>query len=400
MDRAVQQHKAGRFRTLYEEDMLVLPHARDVGSALLFQRVGARAIATTGAEASRRGGRDGGQRLTRAGVFDLVAKIVDKVDVPVSADVGSGCGPEPHAVADTVHDVVNAGAIGIELGDSRNTDGALFSCDDQAARIMAARDAAARAGLAQLVINARSDVFLLGDGPDDGRVEDVLNRALAYDAAGADMLFVPGLTDLEIIKTIVRRSPIPVNVMVGPGSPPLRQLADAGVRCVSVGDAPARAAYTAAARAAEELLAEGSRTSQAAGIWAGINDAFTGLNEPQPPAQVSPVQDRHRREGTTTDPSRNLDDVVISHDVQNRKYDANYGDDGIGVVVYEQSMGHIIITHAAVHESHRGYGVGNKLIGAALDHIQTLGLPVRVRCPVVRSFIDRNPRYAPLMNQS
>jgi len=103
---------------------------------------------------------------------------------------------------------------------------------------------------------------------------------------------------------------------------------------------------------------------------------------------------------TMTNPTRNLDDVVISHDAQNRKYDAQYGDDGIGVVVYEQSLGTIIITHAAVQEQHRGYGVGNKLIGAALDHIQTLGVPVRVRCPVVREFIARNPQYAPLLDQS
>jgi uncharacterized protein len=101
-----------------------------------------------------------------------------------------------------------------------------------------------------------------------------------------------------------------------------------------------------------------------------------------------------------TDSARNLDDVVISHDAENRKYDANYGDSGIGVVVYERSMGQIIITHTAVQEPHRGYGVGNKLIGAALDHIQTLGLPVRVRCPVVRDFIARNPQYGPLMDQS
>ena len=99
-----------------------------------------------------------------------------------------------------------------------------------------------------------------------------------------------------------------------------------------------------------------------------------------------------------TDPPRNLDDVVISHDAENRKYDAIYGDHSIGVLVYERSMGHIIITHAAVQDAHRGYGVGSKLIGAALDHIKTMGLPVRVRCPVVRRFIARNPQYQPLMD--
>jgi len=246
---------------LYEEDVLVLPNAWDVGSASLIQRAGAQAIATTGAGVSWGLGRHGGQPLTRAEMIELVAKIVAKVDVPVSADIEGGYGAEPHAVADTVHDVVNVGAIGIDIEDSRNTDWTLFSCDEQAARIMAARDAASRAGLTELVINARTDVFLLGVGPEDGRVEDVINRALAYDAAGADTLFVPGLTDLETIKTIVKRSPIPINIMAGPGSPTIRQLADAGVQRVSVGDMLARAAYTAAMHAAEELLTKGSYTS-------------------------------------------------------------------------------------------------------------------------------------------
>jgi 2-methylisocitrate lyase-like PEP mutase family enzyme len=380
MNRAAQERKAVQFRSLHNDGVLVLPNAWDVGSALLFQRAGAQAITTTNAGVSRGLGRRDGQRLARVEMIDLVAKITGEVDVPVSADITYGYGSEPHVVAETVHHLVNVGAVGIDLDDGRNIDRTLFSCDEQAARIMAARDAAARAGLAELVINARTDVFLLGVGAEAGRVEDVINRALAYAAASADTLFVPGLTDLETIRTIVERSPIPVNIMAGPGSPTIRQLADAGVRRVSVGDALARTAYTAVMHAVGELLTKGTYTSlHGVGRWAAIHEA-TGM--------------------TMTDSTRNLDDVVISHDEENRKYDACYRDDGIGVVVYERSAGQIIITHAAVQEAHRGYGVGGKLIRAALDHIQTLGPMIRVRCPVVREFIARNPRYAALTDQS
>ncbi|WP_436535996.1 GNAT family N-acetyltransferase [Actinoplanes sp. HUAS TT8] len=91
-----------------------------------------------------------------------------------------------------------------------------------------------------------------------------------------------------------------------------------------------------------------------------------------------------------------LTDVVISHDPDNRKYDALLDGDGIGIVVYEVSAGHVVITHAAVKESHRAGGVGTKLITYALDHIQTLGAPITVQCPVVREFIEHNPKYAHL----
>lgn len=94
------------------------------------------------------------------------------------------------------------------------------------------------------------------------------------------------------------------------------------------------------------------------------------------------------------------EDVVIRHDPENRKYEALHGNDGIGVVVYEQVGGHITISHAAIQESYRRQGVGTKLIGTALDDVQTLGKPIKVRCPVVRDFIKRNPQYAHLLDQS
>jgi predicted GNAT family acetyltransferase len=93
----------------------------------------------------------------------------------------------------------------------------------------------------------------------------------------------------------------------------------------------------------------------------------------------------------------NLENVDIRHDSDNRKYDAWDGGEVVGVVVYELLGGHITITHAAVQESQRGHGIGAKLIGSALDDLQAIGGPIRVTCPVVHAFIQRNPRYAHLL---
>jgi predicted GNAT family acetyltransferase len=99
---------------------------------------------------------------------------------------------------------------------------------------------------------------------------------------------------------------------------------------------------------------------------------------------------------TTAD---NLQNVDIRHDSDNRKYDAWDGEEVVGVVVYELLAGHITITHAVVQETHRHRGIGAKLIGSALDDLQATGGPIRVTCPVVRAFIERNPRYASLLDR-
>jgi 2-methylisocitrate lyase-like PEP mutase family enzyme len=126
-----------------------------------------------------------------------------------------------------------------------------------------------------MVINARTDVYLFGIGALEGRFDDVIVRAKAYADAGADLLFVPGLLDLVIIRQLVNASPLPINIMAGPGAPTILQLADTGVRRVSLGSAIAQAAYGAAIRATREILADGTYKAVSAGADFGeINGAF------------------------------------------------------------------------------------------------------------------------------
>jgi 2-methylisocitrate lyase-like PEP mutase family enzyme len=207
---------------------------------------------------------------------ELVRRIVRAVDVPITADIEGGYGPGTDDVSATVSAVIEAGAVGINLEDSAAPGGPLFDTAAQADRLRAARSAAERAGLPGLWVNARTDVFLFGIGEPDGRMLQVLSRAEAYATAGADSLFVPGLVDLETIAALVEQSPLPVNIMAGPGAPPVAELEAVGVRRVSVGTAIAQAAYGAARRAVTELLTTGGYDAMADGLeYATINRAVT-----------------------------------------------------------------------------------------------------------------------------
>ena len=270
-----QRAKAATLSSLHGSGIFVLPNAWDAGSAAMIAAAGARAIATTSAGVSWSLGRPDGQNLTPSEMTGVVARIAAAVDLPVTADIEGGYGSDPDTVAATVRAVIDAGAVGINLEDSGAPGGGLFDVADQAGRLAAARAAAAEAGLPELVINARTDVFLFGIGEPAGRLDDVIARAAAYAEAGADSLFVPGLLDLDILTALTGKVSLPVNVMVGPGAPDVAALRAAGVRRVSLGQAIAQAAYTLARKAAAEALTAGTYdTIAGADPFGDINGAF------------------------------------------------------------------------------------------------------------------------------
>ena len=227
------------FRSLHVPgNPLVLVNAWDVASARIVEAAGAAAVATTSAGIAWSLGAPDGDALDPDLAVAAVARICAAVRVPVTADIESGYG----AVAGTVARIVAAGAAGINLEDGRGT------VDEQCARIAEAR----RAG-AGLFVNARIDTFLFGLGG----LDETVRRAEAYLRAGADGVFVPGVTDPETVRQLVSRIPAPVNVMVGPGAPPIAELAALGVARISFGSSVAQAAYGLVERVARELTVPG-----------------------------------------------------------------------------------------------------------------------------------------------
>lgn len=253
--------KAQRLRDLSAGPLLVLPNAWDAGSAAVVAAAGAAAIATTSGGVSWSHGLGDGQTLGRTDAVEAARRIVAAVPLPVTVDIEGGYGPDPADVAATVRAMVGAGAVGVNLEDSTAVGGPLFTPAAQAARLRAAREAAAAAGLPELLLNARTDVFLFGIGEESGRLDETLRRADAYAEAGADGIFVRGLLDLDLLTALCARSPLPVNAMAVPGGPTVPALAATGVRRISLGTALAQAAYTATRNAAAELLATGHHTT-------------------------------------------------------------------------------------------------------------------------------------------
>ncbi|GGO25837.1 isocitrate lyase/PEP mutase family protein [Micromonospora parathelypteridis] len=251
-----EQHtRAELFRSLHTPGSpLVLVNAWDAASARIVADAGSRAVATTSAGVAWSLGVSDGDVLGRDAAVDLVGRVAASVSLPVTADIESGYGATTAEVGATIRAVIDAGAVGVNIEDARRDAGpSLRDVADQCGRIGAVRTAADEAGL-PLYVNARIDTFLSGSGG----VDETVARAVAYLAAGADGIFVPGVVDPATIRALVRAVPAPLNVLAGPGAPAVEELARLGVARVSLGSSVAEAAYAVARRAAEEALRVGT----------------------------------------------------------------------------------------------------------------------------------------------
>ncbi|MER8183516.1 isocitrate lyase/phosphoenolpyruvate mutase family protein [Kitasatospora sp. NPDC094015] len=261
-----QHRKAELLHSLHRPGTpLVLANVWDAAGARLVAGAGAPAIATASASVSWTLGVPDGHRLDRARALAQTALIAGAVDLPVTADLEHGFADTADGVAETVTELLATGAVGVNLEDSWSGPGPLRPADDAAERIAAARRAADTAGV-RLFLNARTDVFLLGVGDPEGRLDAALDRARAFVAAGADGIFVPGVTDPETVATLARELPVPLNVMAGPGAPTVAEFGALGVARISLGPGLAKVAYAAVRRAAREVYTDGGYQALADGL--------------------------------------------------------------------------------------------------------------------------------------
>ncbi|MEU9579799.1 isocitrate lyase/PEP mutase family protein [Streptomyces chilikensis] len=243
--------KSELFRSLHTPARpLALANAWDVATARVVEAAGAPAVATTSAGVAWSLGAPDGDRVSRDLVLGVLARIAAAVSVPVTADIEGGYGRNPAEVAETVARVIEAGVVGVNIEDGTRPPRAL------AERIEAAREAARTAG-AGLFVNARVDTYLLGLGDPATRLRDTLARARTYVGAGADGVFVPGVTDPRVIEELAAGLTVPLNVMAGPGAPPVAALGALGVARVSLGPGVAQAAHAVVRRAALGLYGAG-----------------------------------------------------------------------------------------------------------------------------------------------
>lgn len=230
--------KAKRFAELHVKGTPVLLYnAWDAGSAKSILAAGARAIATSSWSVAEAQGYRDGEDIPITVVEQIVARIVASVEVPVTVDVEGGYSEDDAELADNISRLLDTGVIGINFEDRVVKGSGLYSIDRQARRIAAIRKAAEQKGV-DLFINARTDVFF-EHGEDVARaVDETLDRAKAYAAAGASGFFVPGLVDDPMIGRICESVSLPANIMVMEGVPSNARLAELGVARISYGPIP------------------------------------------------------------------------------------------------------------------------------------------------------------------
>ncbi len=257
--------KRRAFHRLHETGCFVIPNPWDAGSARYLQGLGYKALATTSSGfAWSHGHPDGG--MSRDRVLDHLAEMVEATDVPINADFEHGFAPDAAGLADSVRLAVQTGVAGLSIEDSTgNESQPLFDTDVAVERMRAARKAIDKAGADTMLIG-RAECFLVGQ-PD---INQAIARLKAYAEAGADCLYAPGISSVEHISAVVAAvKPKPVNLLIG-FNPDLTlpQIAELGVRRVSVGGALARAAWGGLMRAAKLMLEKGS--------FDGFADAASG----------------------------------------------------------------------------------------------------------------------------
>ncbi len=259
---------AAQFRQLHAAGLLLLPNAWDAGSARLIESLGARAIATTSAGVAWANGYADGDQLPIAQLVATAAAIARVIAVPLSVDVEGGYSDDPATVAGNVVQLASIGAVGINLEDGAGTPELLC------AKIERIKRECAQRGL-DVYINARTDVYLRGLAPAGQRVEPTLARAALYREAGADGLFVPGLTEADEIGAVASRAGLPLNVMLRPTLPDTAALESLGVRRLSAGSNLAEAAFAHTHAGAQQFLRSGrAQASTEAMGYGAINALF------------------------------------------------------------------------------------------------------------------------------
>jgi len=248
--------KGAALRALHQQPgAFIIPNPWDIGTARILAAIGFKALATTSAGyAFSLGLRDG--RVTREQHLAHCRDIVGATDLPVSADLEKGFGDSPESSAETIRAAAETGLAGCSIEDSTGkSDAPIFDFNLAVERIAAAVEAKNK--LPQdFVLTARSENFLWGRTD----LDDTVKRLQAFEKAGADVLYAPGLRDLETIRQVCSAVTKPVNVMMGmgPASFGVKELADAGVKRVSTGPALTMAAFTGFVEAAKEMKEKGT----------------------------------------------------------------------------------------------------------------------------------------------
>jgi 2-methylisocitrate lyase-like PEP mutase family enzyme len=257
-DVKLQAAKAETLRKLHQGPRaVVFPNVWDATSARVVEELGYPAIATTSAGIANMLGYADGQNISRDEMLSIVSLVARVVRVPVTADMEAGYADTADQMYETATSLIRSGGVGLNLEDSEGGETSLIDLPLQLEKIAALREASAKSGVS-LVLNARTDAYWWKGAKPETRMAETVRRANAFRKAGADCVFVPGLTALDDIHTFLRESPGPLNILGGPGVASIPELEAAGVRRVSIGSGGYRTAIGIMQKLARELKEQGT----------------------------------------------------------------------------------------------------------------------------------------------
>jgi 2-methylisocitrate lyase-like PEP mutase family enzyme len=247
---SLPEEKAEKFRALHRAPgAFVIPNPWDVGSARLLESMGFPALATSSAAAAATMGRRDGH-VSRSDAISMAGAIAAATHVPVSADLENGFGDSPEFVAETIRLAAEAGLVGGSIEDATGDEQKPIYDLGLATERVAAAVEAARTLPFRFTLTARAENYLRGNP----NLDDTIKRLQAYEKAGADVLFAPGLRDIEVVRTVCSSVSRPVNFMNGfPNAFSVAQLAEAGVKRISLAASLHRIAMTALRDAVKEI---------------------------------------------------------------------------------------------------------------------------------------------------
>jgi 2-methylisocitrate lyase-like PEP mutase family enzyme len=252
--------KAQDLRALHHTPkILVLPNAWDVTSARLLEEMGFPAIATSSAAVANSVGYPDGQHVSRDEMLEVVERIASAVRVPVTADMEAGYATTAEEMEETARELLQAGAVGLNLEDSSNDESVLLELPEYLDKLSAIR-AVSTSSDVPIVINARTDAYWWKGAQAGTRLAETVRRANAFREASADCVFVPGLYDPSDIGHLRQESPGPINILATPKTPPISELQRLGIARVSFGSGGYRTAIGAFRRLVQEAIDLGTYT--------------------------------------------------------------------------------------------------------------------------------------------
>ena len=274
-----QTQKALRLRELHRlEGPLILINAWDAASARIVEQAGYPAVASSSAGVAFALGYADGQRVPWLEMVAAIRRIADAVQVPVSADIEAGFAPDLPQLEAAIEQVIGAGAVGVNFEDAlphQGERGPLYPLPEQLARIQAVRKTGDRLGV-PVVINARTDAYWQKGVDREQALQNTVQRGQAYLQAGADCIFVPGLREAREIGVLMEQLRGPVNILASAGAPSIHELRDLGVKRISMGSGPMRAAMGLLQRIAEEAKTTGTYKAMLEGAvpYSEMNEMF------------------------------------------------------------------------------------------------------------------------------